>query len=200
MRSFVIGFLVALLVVAATVYIYFSTGAAPVAVDAQAMPFERSLANKALHARVEKEMPKTPPPVQANEETFMAGAHIYAEHCALCHGLPGQASEMGSNEFPRAPWLFKGKGVTDDPVAESYWKIENGIRLTGMPKFKGHISDTEIWQVALLVANADKLPPSVQQYLARQSVEPGEAAEHSEASDHHDADHDHAHGGAGPHN
>ncbi|HZU23255.1 MAG TPA: cytochrome c, partial [Terriglobales bacterium] len=96
MRSFVIGFIVALLVVAGAVYFYFSTGAAPVAVDAQAMPFERKLAQKALHARVEKEMPKTPPPVQANEENFLAGAHVYAEHCAVCHGLPQEDSEMGS--------------------------------------------------------------------------------------------------------
>ncbi len=177
MRSFVIGFIVALLVVAGAVYFYFSTGAAPVAVDAQAMPFERKLAQKALHARVEKEMPKTPPPVQANEENFLAGAHVYAEHCAVCHGLPQEDSEMGSAEFPRAPQLLKGTGVTDDPVAETYWKVVNGIRLTGMPQFKHHLSDSQSWQVSLLLANANKLPASVQQYLATQHVEAHEAGE-----------------------
>ena len=171
MRGFVIGFLVALACVAGAVYFYFSTGAAPVAVDAQAMPFERKLAQRALHARVEKEMPKTPPPVQANEENYMAGAHIYAEHCAVCHGLPGQDSEMGRNEFPRAPQLFKGTGVTDDPAAETYWKVVNGIRLTGMPQFKNHISDTQSWQVSVLLADANKIPASVKNYLAAQHVE-----------------------------
>ena len=58
MRSFVIGFIVALLVGAGAVYFYFTTGTAPVAVEAQAMPFEKTLARKALNARVEKEMPK----------------------------------------------------------------------------------------------------------------------------------------------
>lgn len=147
------------------------------------MPFERKLANKALHAHVEKEMPKTPPPVQVNEENFMAGAHIFAEHCAMCHGLPNQDSEMGMAEFPSAPQLFKGKGVTDDPAAETYWKVVNGIRLTGMPQFKHHISDTQAWQVAIMLANADKLSPAVKQYLAAQHVEkeeePGEQHEHS---------------------
>lgn len=187
MRSFVIGFIVALLVVAGVVYFYFSTGSAPVAVEASAMPFEKSLATKALHARAQKEMPKTPPPVQANEETFMAGAHIYAEHCAVCHGLPQEDSEMGQYEFPKAPQLFKGKGVTDDPPAETYWKVVNGIRLSGMPEFKHHISDTQAWQVALLVANTDKISPAVKQYLATQHVEAHEEDEH----EHGTADHDH---------
>lgn len=188
MKSFVIGFIVALLVVAGVVYFYFSTGSAPVAVEAQAMPFEKSLARKALNARVQKEMPKTPPPVQANDENFMAGAHIYAEHCAVCHGLPNEDSEMGQFEFPKAPQLFKGKGVTDDPAAETYWKVVNGIRLSGMPEFKHHISDTQAWQVSVLLANADKISPAVKQYLATQHVEAHEEDEHEHGA----ADHDHA--------
>ena len=25
--------------------------------------------------------------------------------------------------FPKVPQLFKGKGVTDDPVGETFWKV-----------------------------------------------------------------------------
>jgi len=51
--------------------------------------------------------------------------------------------------------------VTDDPPGETYWKVANGIRLTGMPAFKDVLSDTQMWQVSLLLANADKpLPPA----------------------------------------
>jgi mono/diheme cytochrome c family protein len=50
--------------------------------------------------------------------------------------------------------------VSDDPPGETYWKAANGIRLTGMPAFKDTLTDTQIWQVSLLLANADKpLPP-----------------------------------------
>jgi hypothetical protein len=56
--------------------------------------------------------------------------------------------------------MFKGKGDTDDPPQVSYWKVKNGIRLTGMPTFKGILDDTQMWQLALFVANADKLPDS----------------------------------------
>jgi mono/diheme cytochrome c family protein len=51
--------------------------------------------------------------------------------------------------------------VSDDPPGEIYWKVANGIRLTGMPAFKSVLSETEMWQVSLLLANADKpLPPA----------------------------------------
>jgi mono/diheme cytochrome c family protein len=63
--------------------------------------------------------------------------------------------------FPRPPELFKGHGVTDDPAGETYWKVNNGIRLTGMPAYGGSLSKDEMWQVSLLLANADKLPPQV---------------------------------------
>jgi mono/diheme cytochrome c family protein len=67
--------------------------------------------------------------------------------------------------FPDATLMFKGKGVTDDPPQVSYWKVKNGIRLTGMPTFKGILDETQMWQLALLVANADKLPDSAKKFL-----------------------------------
>jgi mono/diheme cytochrome c family protein len=61
--------------------------------------------------------------------------------------------------------LFEGKGVTDDKPGESYWKIFNGIRLSGMPGFSKSLSETQMWQLALLLANADKLPPAAKTAL-----------------------------------
>lgn len=72
---------------------------------------------------------------------------------------------MAKGMFPKPPNLFHGKGVTDDPAGETYWKVANGIRLTGMPEFKHILSDTEMWQVSLLLANADKISDAVKQQL-----------------------------------
>lgn len=55
--------------------------------------------------------------------------------------------------------------MTDDPPGETYWKVANGIRLTGMPEFKRSLSETEIWQVSVLLANADKISDAVKQEL-----------------------------------
>jgi len=161
MKGFIVGIVVTLLAIAIGGYIYFGTGMAPVATSAQPMPFEKKLANMALHARVKKEMPHDVP-MQADENNLQAGAKVYVDECAVCHGLPGKVqSDIALGEFPKPPHLFKGKGVTDDPAGETYWKVDNGIRLTGMPGFGKHLSTTQMWQVSLLLADADKLPASV---------------------------------------
>ena len=69
--------------------------------------------------------------------------------------------------FPRPPELFKGTGVTDDPAGETYWKVSNGIRLSGMPAYGNTLSKDQMWQVSLLLANADKLPPPVRDNLQK---------------------------------
>ncbi len=165
MRSFVIGIVLGAVLVPLLIYAYFASGSAPAATSAPAMPFEKMLAHKALNARIDKEMPKSVP-VPATEANIAAGAQIYREHCAVCHALPGQRqSSIAVGMYPRPPKLLEGKGVTDDPPGESYWKVANGIRLTGMPGFRDALDETKMWQVSLLVAQADKLPKSVRDSL-----------------------------------
>jgi thiosulfate dehydrogenase len=82
--------------------------------------------------------------------------------------LPGQTkTPTAKGMFPEPPQLFNGHGVTDDPAGESYWKVANGIRLTGMPAYTGSLSENEMWQISLLLANADKLPQSVHSVLEK---------------------------------
>jgi thiosulfate dehydrogenase len=169
MKGFVLGVGVTIAAVAATVFLYFATGMAPAAVSAPPMPFEKLLARMALHARLRREMP-TQVPVPADEANLLAGAHVYMEQCAVCHGVPGrEQTAIAKGEFPRPPHLFKGKGVTDDEPGETYWKVANGIRLTGMPGFDQHLSATQMWQVSLLLSNADKLPELAKAALSNPS-------------------------------
>ena len=170
MGKFLFGLIVGLVVIPVGVYMYFSSGSAPVATASAPMPFEKMLAGMALHARMDKEMPKTVP-VAADEAAYVAGAQIYKDNCAVCHGLPGQApTAIASGMFPKPPKLMEGKGVTDDPAQESYWKVAGGIRMTGMPGYEKTLSTTQLWQVSLLLANADKLPPAARNVLTAASV------------------------------
>jgi thiosulfate dehydrogenase len=154
MGKFLFGLIVGLILVPAAVYFYFASGSAPVATSAPAMPFEKTLARMALHARLDKEMPKTVP-IAADEAAYAAGAQIYKEHCAVCHGLAGQPqTAIAKGMFPKPPMLMKGTGVTDDPPGETYWKVAGGIRMTGMPGFEKTLSSTQMW------------PPAAQQVLA----------------------------------
>jgi len=163
--KFIAGLLFGLLIVPFGAYLYFSGGSAPVATTDSDIPFENFFAHKALNARIAKEMPKTVP-IQATEANYLAGAELYKQDCAVCHGLPlSPRTAIATGMYPRPPLLFEGKGVTDDEPGESYWKIFNGIRLTGMPGFSKSLSETQMWQIALLLANADKLPSSAKAVL-----------------------------------
>jgi mono/diheme cytochrome c family protein len=79
--------------------------------------------------------------------------------------------------FPPPPQLFRGVGVTDDEAWETYWKVYGGIRLTGMPGFHDRLSDTQMWQVSVLLKSADKISPAVKAELV-----PGAAAVAAPAS------------------
>jgi len=159
------GLMLALLLIAAGVFGYVKLGLAPVATSSAPLPFEKLITHIALNARVSKEAPASAP-IQPSDEVYAAGAQIYREDCAVCHGLPGQEmTAIARGEFPKPPALFKGKGVSDDPAGVTWWKVANGIRLTGMPGFSGSLSDEQMWQVSLLLANSDKLPAAVMSTL-----------------------------------
>jgi thiosulfate dehydrogenase len=161
MRQFVFGFIAGLVLLAVGGLCYVALGLAPVATASAPLPFEKLITRMALNARVNKEAPKSAP-IPPSDEAYAAGAHLYRTNCAVCHGLPGQEqTPIAKGEFPKPPDLFKGKGVSDDPVGVTYWKVANGIRLTGMPGFSGSLSNEQMWEVSLLLSNADKLPANV---------------------------------------
>ena len=114
-----------------------------------------------LHDRIAKDMPKSVP-IQATPDNLTAGAQIYRQNCAFCHGLNNQNSTVAPHMYPHAPQLWHAHGsdnvvgVSDDPPGETYWKVANGIRLSGMPAFDQVLSSTQMWQVSLLLANANK--------------------------------------------
>ena len=167
MKQFILGFVAALVLLVVAGLAFVELGLAPVATASAPLPFEKLITGIALKARVNKEAPKSSP-LQPSDEVYTAGARIYRTNCAVCHGLPDQEpTPIAKGEFPKPPELFKGKGVSDDPPGETYWKVANGIRLTGMPGFNGSLTTDQMWQVSLLLANSDKLPATVRTSLAQ---------------------------------
>jgi thiosulfate dehydrogenase len=163
--KFIVGLLLGLLIMPLVAYLYFAGGHAPVATTDSDMPFESKLAHMALDARIAKDMPKNIP-IQPSEANYLAGAELYKQHCAVCHGVPlAPKTAIATGMYPQPPRLLEGQGVTDDEAGETYWKIFNGIRLSGMPGFGKSLSETQVWQIALLLKNADKLPPTAREAL-----------------------------------
>jgi thiosulfate dehydrogenase len=166
MGRILLGVVLGAILVPAVVLAWFKFGSVPVAVADPPLPQEKLITSVPLKARIDRELVSTPP-IQATEDNLVAGAQIYSDQCAACHGFHSKPSSFGGHMFPDAPPLWEKHhhnevvGVSDDPPGETYWKVANGIRLTGMPSYKQVLTETQMWQVSLLLANADKpLPPA----------------------------------------
>lgn len=167
---FLLGMMSAFVILFAGGYLYLHYGNPPVAVGDAAFPYEAQIVHVPLGARIDREIKK--PPFPASEDAFERGAKVYRENCAFCHGIPESDSVYGTSMYPAAPQLWrkhkKGNvvGVSDDEPGETYWKVKNGIRLTGMPTYQDLLSDSDIWDVSLLLKNADQqLPQPVMKVL-----------------------------------
>jgi thiosulfate dehydrogenase len=163
-----LGILLGVILTAAGLFAYLKFGPLPVAVTDAPLPFEKQVVALPLHARIDRETKNAP--FGISEDVFEAGAHVYRAQCASCHGTPGHDVAFAKHMYPDAPQLWKRHGdvvgVSDDEPGETYWKVANGIRLSGMPSYSHVLSDIQMWQVSLLLKNADKeLPGPVTQIL-----------------------------------
>src|SRR5580658_6975582 len=165
-----LGFLLGIAAVAIGLFAYLKFGPLPVAVADAPLPFEKQIVRLPLNARIERESKNAP--FGISEDVFESGAHVYRAQCASCHGTPGHDVAFAKHMFPSAPQLWKSHGshgvvgVSDDEAGETYWKVANGIRLSGMPSYSKVLSEQQMWQVSLLLKNADKdMPLPVTQIL-----------------------------------
>ena len=167
MKAFLFGFVIAIAGVIFGAYLFLVTGQMPVATNAPPLPLEKWAAQVALRAAL-RGQESVISPVGANEESFLAGAKIYLQYCSVCHGqLNAPATYIAKGLFPKPPQLLETDDqVTDDPIGKIYWKVKNGIRLTGMPGFVGNLTEKEMWQVSEMLLHANQLPASVQKVLA----------------------------------
>lgn len=177
---FVFGVVFAVVAAFAGGYFYLKDGHPPVAAADPAFPMEAQIVHVPLGARIAREL-QTPP--FANDEAGAeAGARVYTAECASCHGRPGYDVPSAKWMYPRAPQLWKAHGskgvvgVSDDEPGETYWKVKNGIRLTGMPAYGHILSDTQMWQVSLLLKSADKPLSLALAALLAQPAGTGQAA------------------------
>lgn len=141
-------------------YLFVELGLIPANADAKPPALETWAARESLRAAISREAPRTPNPVAPSNENLVAGVTLYAANCAMCHGAAdGAASNVAKGLYQRAPQLAK-HGVTDDEEGETYWKIDHGIRMTGMPSYRATLSATQRWQLTLFLKHMDGLTPA----------------------------------------
>ena len=165
LKSFVFGIFVAVIAVLVGGYVVVRSGIVPANADAMPPAIEQWAAQTSLDATLDREAPHGANPVALTDDNLVSGVQLYGEHCAICHGTAQgdpSASPVAKGLYPRPPQLAT-HGVEDDPEGVSFWKIEHGIRWTGMPSWKGTLNDQQIWTLALFLKHMDKLPPAAEQ-------------------------------------
>jgi thiosulfate dehydrogenase len=164
-KPFLAGVLVTLLAAGVAFYVIIATGSIPAGADSGPLPLEHWAARTSLRATLASESPKGPNPVALTDANLIAGIRLFGEHCAICHGTAAgnaSASPVARGEYPRPPQLATD-GVEDDPEGWTYWKIDHGIRWTGMPSWKDTLSDQQMWTLALFLKHMDHLSPAAAQ-------------------------------------
>lgn len=162
MRGFVLGVVLTILLIIVGGYVFVRGGGVSLATTAAPLPLEKTVARLALRASIGNAADQKNP-LPFDDGDMLPGVNTYKAHCAMCHGVPEQPrTAISKGMFPPPPQLFeKDDMVTDDPEGITYWKVTNGIRLSGMPGFGGTLSDVQRWQVTMLVAHAGNLSGAV---------------------------------------
>ena len=158
LRGFLLGIATVAVVAVIGVYWFVATGALSAGQDAGTLPLERWAAKKSLRATMRRDARDLKSPLQPASADLDAGAALYVSHCQVCHGGPdGSPSPIANGLAPKAPQLAKD-GVEDDPEGTIYWKTAHGIRFTGMPGFRGALSERELWQVTSFLKRMSSAP------------------------------------------
>jgi len=165
MKKLLLGILIGVCLPVFAAYLFLVFGGMPVATKGDPLPLERFVVRTAMRAAMKNELGKEAPfPVSV--EHLNNGAKLYRNNCGGCHGVGDHENLMAKAMFPPAPQLFRpNHDVTDDEIGKIYWKVKNGIRLTGMPSYADILKDEEIWEVSLFLKNADKLPDEAKKTL-----------------------------------
>jgi mono/diheme cytochrome c family protein len=127
---------------------------------------------------VRRNAPSESNPIAPTADNLREGEKEYDEHCAVCHGLDGNAkNQVGGDFYPPIARLSKGAGFLSD--GQFYFIVSHGIRMTAMPGFGTRHSPDELWKIILWVRHLPNLTPQERAAIqARMKQEEGGEAEH----------------------
>jgi mono/diheme cytochrome c family protein len=163
MRNFILGIIVALLVLALGGLAVTTLGLLPTTADATPPALERRIATSAVDASMERRAPRVTNPMPPTDENLIEGMRVYTMNCAICHGtLDNKPSPLEKSFYPPVPQIILDP--LDDPEWHIYYAVRTGVRYTAMPAWNKALSDQDIWKVTAFLSRIQKLPPGVQDY------------------------------------
>jgi mono/diheme cytochrome c family protein len=137
------------LAVLASFVIALAAGGTPHPVPANAQPQKSSRYKYQDDALVYAELAKAPEkarakrnPMATDPDAIAAGANLFDQHCAECHGDAGEGSRKG-------PSLLKEPVQTATPGA-LFWLLTNGVVRRGMPVWS-KLPEPQRWQLVTYI-------------------------------------------------
>ena len=161
MKNFLLGILFALVATIVGGWFALRQGYVDFSADQRPSFVETKLAMAAVDASTDRRAPEQKNPILPAEDNVAAGAKLYLDHCAGCHGVPSSPdSQFAKSFYPPAPGFFQD--APDMSEGANFYIIRHGIRWTGMPAWGNTLTDTQTWQVVTFLSNIGKLPPAAQ--------------------------------------
>ncbi len=91
-------------------------------------------------------------PLPATAETVRRGQAAFTRHCAVCHGADGRTTGVAFADAmsPPVPPLDIDD-VQRFADGQLHWIILNGVAPSGMPAWKGLVTDDEAWAMVVFI-------------------------------------------------
>jgi mono/diheme cytochrome c family protein len=138
---------------------------------------ETAIAHRLVNLSVPKNVGQQTNPHAVDASTWREAADHFEDHCAVCHGRDGRGStDIGQDMYPKVPNLA-------DPAAQRlsdgqlFFIIQNGVRWTGMPAWKGEHTADDTWKLVSFIRH---LPSLTKQELDALPTDTDEEHHHHE--------------------
>lgn len=98
-------------------------------------------------------------PLAATPEALAAGAALFGDKCANCHGEKGNGDGPDADQYAVKPQDLTDAGMMAAITGgEIFWKISEGRR--PMPSFKKQLTGEQRWQLVQFVRSLVPKPPA----------------------------------------
>jgi len=129
-----------------------------VAATSQHLQPVHTVLEKGMHYSVRAHAKDIVAPPLGGREQVLRGAIVYRDKCAQCHGGPGFAqSDYGKSMQPIPGPLVDA--TSRWKPRELYWITRHGVKMSGMPAWEYHMSDSDLWAVVAFVTVLPRLTP-----------------------------------------
>jgi mono/diheme cytochrome c family protein len=167
MKNFLLGFVVAIVILPVGTLGYFCMGFADAQSEVAPSALESRMMGAAVAAAVARSAAKLAVPI-ADDDMLVKGGKLYVRECQGCHGEVGKPFEENRSSYPRIPQLpYTGTQYTEPQI---YWVVKHGIRMTAMSAYGRFYSEEQLWSIAAFLQSIRSLPPGVAERILARSA------------------------------